>query len=325
MYNNSGQFSNKETIKSILSENGYNFTDHENYISCGANYRNVPDTSSVVIYHNDDHVIDFAGGWKGNIHQFLQLVTNQKSEEELNKYLEKNNIVINEVDNKPKIKQRKIFDKELLQYIDTSNHDYIIKRGISEETAKFFECGKVGKIKGKLSERFVWPVWNTEKTELLGFSGRSLEKESNRRYLIFGEKNSFIYPSFLNNDIIEETKCVILTEGIPDAMKLFDIGLKNILVLFGTELSYGILNYLLRKNIERIIIVTNNELESPNRGAGNAASKKIMSRLLRYFDKSSIIIHLPPKKDIMDCDDEELEVWKNKLILLVGNQYLTSK
>jgi hypothetical protein len=318
MYN-SGQSHNRETIKSILLNLGYQIKDYGSYFTCNAAYRSGSDIGSVAVY--DEIVKDFVLGQTWQIKDFLQLVTNQKSSEELNKYLENNNIVIQEVDNTPKITQRKKYPKESLLHIDKTNNSYIINRGISEQTTRLFECGMVGKVKGKLYQRFVWPVFNIEKTDVLGFCGRSLEKESHNKYLIFGDKKEFIYPIHLNNKIIEKTKCVLLTEGIPDTMKLFDIGLKNTLCLFGTELSYGILNYLLRKNIEKIIIVTNNELNSLNGGVGNIASKKIMGRLLRYFDKKSIIEHLPPKKDIMDCSDEELEEWKKQLILLVGNQY----
>lgn len=318
MYNNSGQFNtNKETIKSILSENGYSFTDHGNYLSCGANYRNVPDTYSVVIYYNDDHVIDFAGGWKGNIHQFLQLVTNQKSEEELNKYLEKNNVVIHEVDNKPKIKQRKIFDKELLLHL-VPNHSYLMGRGISEETAKLFGGGVAPKtLKGKLRGRYTFVIYSS-KNEVVGFSGRTLDN-NDRKYLHFGDKSTWIFPAHLNDKIISNCKSVILVEGPMDVLTLWTHGISNVICLFGTDLSLSILNYLLRRNVEKIIISLNNEPDNDN--IGNHASLKIKKKLSRYFDSKNILIKLPPVKDFNEMNKCQLQKFMDELQMQVGYPY----
>ncbi len=315
---------NKEMIKSILDSHGYKYKDMGEYLTCQAKFRGGDDDGSVAIYYKDSVVKDFVLGKTFKLNDFLQLVTEQKSQEELDKYLKGNNIELIEVDNAPKIKQVKKFDKSLLNYIDKSDISYIVGRGISEETSRLFECGMVGKVRGKLSQRFVWPIFNTNKTEVLGFSGRSLEKDAKKRYLCFGEKTSFVYPSHLNDKIIEKTKCVILTEGVPDLMRLFDTNLANSLCLFGTELSLSVLNYLLRKNVEKIVIVTNNEKDSLNGGVGNASAIKIYKKLLRYFDANSIKIHLPPKKDLMDCSRDELENWKKQLLLMVDSKYFAN-
>lgn len=319
--NISGQC-NKETIKSILSSFNYEVKDAGSYLQTQAKWRNGNDVQSVTVYPSDNVCKDWVVGETFNINELLLRVMGAKTQEELDKIVGDRNIVISEPDNSPKIKQAKVFDKSLLSYIDKTDNSYLIGRGISEETCRLFECGKVGEVRGKLKNRFCWPIWDTQKKELQGFSGRSLQKDCDKfKYIIFGDKKNFVYPSHLNDDIIGKTKCVLLTEGVPDIMRLFDIGLKNCLSLFGTELSYGILNYLLRKNVEKIVIVTNNELDSKNGGAGNISAKKIKSRLIRYFDQKSVIEHLPPKKDIMDCNREELQKWTDELQMKVGYEY----
>lgn len=316
MYNRSGDyFNNKEAIKSVLSANGYAFTDHENYISCSANYRNVSDTSSVVIYHKDNNVIDFASGWKGSVHDFLKLVTNQTTEEELDKYLKNNQIEISNIQIEPKIKISQKFDLLQLQYIDLNNNQYLNGRGINNETCKLFGCGFVARtVKGGLRNRVVIPVWNTNKKDLVGFVGRAVDDNTKPKVKIYGNKTGFVFPSYLNDKIIEQNKSVILVESQIDVLWMWQNGIKNVLCLFGTELSLGVLNYLLRKNVNHIVIATNNE----SSGIGNNAAIKIAARLKKYFDVKSIIIKLPVKKDFADMTVEELNIYEKELDIIIG-------
>lgn len=321
----SGEFiSNVEAIKSILTSHGYSYQDHNNYISCSANFRGVSDTSSVVIYPSDNKVIDFAGGFKGSVKDFLQLVTNQVTTEELDKYLKNNDIVITPVDNSPKIKQPKKFDTSLLDYIDKSNQSYLTGRGVSEQTGLILESGYVSPtVFGKLKDRYTFPIFNTEKTEVLGFVGRSVRNNTEKKYkyLHFGQVADWVYPSHLNDKIIEKCKSVILVESIFCVAKLFDCGYRNVLCLFGVDLKLGVLNYLLRKNLDKIIISTNNELTSLNGGVGNEAAVKIKNKLNRYFDNRTSIIKLPPRKDFGEMSKPEIDKFINELKIMIGEKY----
>lgn len=316
---NSGQFSsNKEAIKSILSSHGYKFTDHEHYISCSANYRNVIDTSSVVLYWKDDKVIDFAGGFTGSVKDFLQLVTEQKTVEELNSYLLSNNLILKDIEPELKIKQKKIFSKELLLYLQP-NHDYPLSRGISLNTCQLFRGGFVGPdVKGKQKNRYVFPIFNS-KEEVVGFTGRSISNDI-PKWKHTGNKTEWVWPCFLNNKIISKCKSVILVESPMDCLYMWDAGIKNSICLFGVKLSIPILNYLLRQNTEKIIIATNNEMDL-NGGVGNKASLEIKVKLSRYFDSKNIIIKLPSKKDFCDMGMDDVRKYKQELIVLIGDKY----
>lgn len=312
MYN-SGQFSNKETIKNILSSHGYKFRDMGEYLTCQAVFRGGSDEGSVAIYPNK-FAKDFVTATVYPIPEFLQLVTQQKSEEELKSYFEKNNIVIQEVDNSPKITQRKKYPKELLLHI-SDDYSYANSRGISNETCKLFQCGAVTGAKGVQNNRFVFPIFN-QKDEVVGFSGRTLNNNP-RKYIVNGDKKLFVWPAFINDKIIDKCKCVILTESNFDILWMFENGIKNVLCLFGTELNLGILNYLLRRNIEKIIISTNNE-ES---GVGNEAALKIKKKLNKYFDNKNSIIKLPYKKDFCDMTKPELQKWMDEIKIQIGYGY----
>jgi hypothetical protein len=111
--NNSGNYTNKESIKTILLEHGYPVKDGNGYINTAALYRGGSDPTSVAIY--EDRVVDFVTSAKYKIEEFLKLVTNQSSDVELEKYLQKNNIVLN-IPQEPKIKMPVIFPDELVHH-----------------------------------------------------------------------------------------------------------------------------------------------------------------------------------------------------------------
>jgi DNA primase len=83
---------------------------------------------------------------------------------------------------------------------------------------------------------------------------------------------------------------------VGDMLALFESGIKNVLVLFGTEINLSIINYLLKINIGRIYISTNDD--SKNNSAGNNAAYKIRKRLVKYFNESQVkIVHPKLEKD----------------------------
>lgn len=317
MYN-SGEYlpnNNKDRIKDILQSNGYNVTDCGNYIQFPALWRNGDDTTSVTCYPDTGKVIDWVTSEHFDIRELFCRVLNLKSDIEINNAIKENNIVINK---EVQIKQKKIFDESLLSYLQP-DHSYPISRGVSELTCRLFEGGTVGEVKGKLKNRYTWPVKNS-RGEIIGFTGRSLN-EDKIKYKHFGNKTEWIWPAFLNNKIIAECRSVILVESNMDILYLWDRGIKNVICLFGSDLSLPILNYLLRRNVEKIIISTNNELDSPNGGVGNEAAIKIKKKLSKYFDSHNCIIKLPPEKDFCDCSTEQIQKFKEELELSVGKKY----
>ena len=309
---------NKEKIKDILQSNGYIVTDCGNYIQFPALWRNGDDKTSVTCYTDTGKVIDWVTAEHFDVKELFARVLNLKSEVDINNAIEKNNISFNHV--VQKIEQKKKFDKELLLHL-APDYSYPVSRGISEETCKLFRSGYVGNVKGKQKHRFMFPIFNS-KDEIVGFTGRSLDNNDKIKWKHTGSKSDWVWPAYLNSKQIGTSKCCILVESPMCVLKLFDNNIKNVLCLFGTELHLGILNYLLRRNVDKIIISTNNELDSKNGGVGNEAAIKIKNKLSRYFDSKNVIIKLPPIKDFADCTNEQVINWREELKLSIGDKYL---
>lgn len=315
--NTSGEYvSNKEAIKSILSSFGYPIKENNDYIQTSAIFRMGDDPTSVAIYYDKNKVIDFVTSSHYTVNDFLSIVTEKKTPEELAKYLEQNNIVLKYSDKSQEIKQKKKFDSSLLLFLQ-NEHSYPISRGISENTCKLFQGGTVGPVKGKLRNRYTFPIKNS-KNEIVGFSGRTLDGDK-RKYMHFGTKSEWVWPAFLNGKIINNCKSVILVESAMDVLYMWENDIKNVICLFGTDLSLSVLNFLLKCNVERILIATNNEPNNDN--IGNNAAEKIKGRLIRYFDERGIIIKLPFQKDFCDMNKDELQRWIQEARAEVGNKY----
>ncbi len=294
----SGQYNNKESIKTILSTHGYNFIEHSNYLSCSANYRNVPDTSSVVVYYDDDKVIDYGGSMKWNVRDFLSIVTGQKSTKELDEYLSKNNIDLKSNIKEIRLKQPRIFSNEILKELHPV-YNYWTKRGISEEVLIELKSGLYGG-KGVFKNKYLFPVFNS-KGQITLLAGRDVSgNDGSYKWILRGEKST-PYPLFINKQDIIDKKEIILTEGISDILCLLSCGIRTGICMFGTECGLPIINFLLKLQDIKIILSTNND------EAGQNSAQKAYKRLSKYFDTRNIKIKFPPKgyKDLCECLEKE--------------------
>ncbi len=198
------------------------------------------------------------------------------------------------------------------------NHDYWINRGVKESTIKRFRGG-LAVTQGKLVGRYVFPIFNPD-GQIHGWTGRTLktndeiEQYDIKKYKHLGPTSKFIYPLFLNKKSILENNWVVLTEGHGDILALFDNNLDNSLELFGTHLSSNMLGALVALNPAKIVIATNNEPDNEN--IGNDAAQKIKQKLLGFFDKSQVFVHLPFKKDFGDMTREEISQWHEQALKL---------
>lgn len=200
--------------------------------------------------------------------------------------------------------QTKKFDKTLLTKL-VKNHDYWLKRGISEATISFFQGGLANSA--RMKGRYVIPIFEGE--DLIGFAGRAVE-ENDIKWKILGAKKEFVFPQF--TQYIKQNNSVLLVESIGDQLQLWENGIKNVLVLFGVNISSKIIQHLLKLDIGKIIIATNNDFE--NNFVGNRAAEDIKEELLNYFDESQVVIALPTKNDFGAMNPAEILEWKNKYL-----------
>jgi len=296
-------------VYQILTDLGYKLKD------CGKEYRTRPlyrdsDNDTVLkIYKDTGHWFDFKENISGDFSSLVGMTLKLEDPSKAKEWLKDKNFTFHQPKeiSKPLLKSTKKFDLDLLSNLE-NNHSYWNKRDINNETLSQFKGG-VGKA-GKMKNRYVFPIFDI-KNNIIGFSGRDITNLSKIKWKHLGEKNDFVYPLFLNSEEIETQKEVILIESIGDMLSLYQVGIKNTLVTFGTSLSLGILNYLLKIDIKKIYISLNNDSNKNN--AGNIGAEKTYSRLKRYFDDKQLKIALPNKKDFGEMNKEEILQWKNNL------------
>ena len=212
----------------------------------------------------------------------------------------------------PKLNHAKIFDKSILTNM-ISNHDYWTSRNVSIDALDQFKGGILNA--GKMNGRYVFPIFNS-KNQIVGVSGRCIQDNDKRNKLRpkwkhIGKINEWVYPAFINLEIIKKERQVILVESIGDMLALWNEGIKNVLVIFGLNISSGVLNFLLKTDPTYVIISLNND--SQGNSAGNEAAEKNHRKMLKYFDKKQIITHLPTQNDFGEMSSKERLDWKNLL------------
>lgn len=284
-------------VKDILISFGYTIKPDAKGFRANCLYRNGDNPSSLLVY-KDLTYYDFVLQRGGNIEDIIK-----HHDGDINLNIERSKYVEKE-------KQEEKFSLSLLDDL-VPNYSFFNKKGINTEILKLFGGGWANS--GKLNRRYVFPIFSHKhdingNRIIIGFSGRTTRLDYKEKGIAkwkhIGRKNDFIYPchvaDFASNATISldgqeklisvNSKTAILVESIGDAIACYQMGYKNILVLFGLSLSTAIINYLVSQNIECIIISTNNDFES-NRG--NDAALKIQEKLKNYFD--NVEIKLPQK------------------------------
>jgi len=293
----------------VLTDLGYKLKDHGKEYRARPLYRDSDNDTVLKIEKNSGNWFDFKQNISGDLNSLVKLTLKLDGVDEAKQWLKNKNFISQLPNNveKPLIKSSKNFDISILDRLEDS-HDYWINRNITKETISQFKGGVANA--GKMKNRYVFPIFNL-KNNIIGFSGRDVTNMSKIKWKHLGEKSDFLYPLFLNHSILQEQREVILVESVGDMLNLWQSGIKNVLVTFGTSLSLPILNQMLKLDIKKIYISLNND--SNKNMAGNIGADKIHSRLKRYFDQRQLKIALPIKKDFGEMTNEEILQWKKAL------------
>jgi len=297
------------SVYEILTELGYQLKDYGKEFRAKPLYRDSDNDTVLRIYKDTGKWFDFKQNISGDINSLGRLTLKIDDPEKAQEWLKNKNFHVNyNIEyTKPVLKSTQKFDINLLENLESDN-SYWNKRGIVDETLVQFKGG-VGKA-GKMKNRYVFPIFDA-RADIIGFSGRDITNLSKIKWKHLGEKNDFLYPSFLNSKFIQDQREIILVESIGDMLSLWQAGIKNVLVTFGTSLSLSILNYCLKIDAKKIYISLNNDSNKNN--AGNIAAEKTYARLKRYFDDKQLKISLPTKKDFGEMNKEEILKWKTNL------------
>lgn len=206
--------------------------------------------------------------------------------------------------------EAKKFDKNLLLKLN-KDHTYWESRGVSSSIIEQFGGGTT--YNGRMCYRYVFPIFD-EKNELVGFSGRRLNNNSDYpKWKHIGAKSNWCFPLKLNRELLFELKEVILVESIGDMLALWEAGIKNTLVTFGVDISVKIVELLLRLDCQRIFVAFNNDAD--NEFIGNHAAEEGRQFLLKHFDPQQVVVAIPNEKDFGEMNLEQINIWKNQFQL----------
>lgn len=298
-------------VKEVLISLGYsNISEDTKNFRMKPMYRDSSSNTVLSVRKDTGRWIDFSKQISGSLQDLVKLSLNYTSEDEAMKWLNDHTnggVLKLQKTKTAEIKESKVFSKSSLEKM-MPNHDYWIGRGVSEDTLFLFEGGVV--YEGKMKNRYVFPIFDY-KRNLVGVSGRDLVNDSNSKrpkWKHIGDKGQWKYPMQVNNKIIRNNKSIIIVESIGDMLSLWEAGVKNVAVAFGLQIGLGLINYLLRIDVDNIYLAFNND-EDKN-SAGNEAAQKNLNRLTRYFDRDQIQLALPSKGDFGDMNVEEIEIWK---------------
>jgi len=293
------------SVNEVLISLGYSLRD------CGREYRTTPlyrdssNPSSLKIDKKTGKWVDFSANISGTLDDLVKLTLNLPNSESAVKWLESKNFKFSPLQVKSQIKMIKYYPQELLKELE-ADHSYWVGRKVPEPILLEFKGG-VAK-KGRLMGRYVFPIFD-ENERIIGFTGRDLWKgyKDRAKWKIIGPKHNFIYPFFLNKkEALSEE--IILVESIGDCLSLFSAGIRNVLVLFGVNLSPKQHSFLLRVDPKKIVISVNNDFEKEE-NTGLEAALKIRNSLINNFNKDKVIINLPTKKDFGEMTPEEIKIW----------------
>ena len=274
-------------------------------------YRESDNNTTLRIKKDTGFFTDFARQITGSFEELVRLSLKLEDISDAKKWLKNKSYydIPREIP-KPKLQHAKIFNKSILSKTIT-NYEYWISRNVSISTLEQFEGGVAQA--GKMNDRYVFPIYNNRK-QIVGVSGRcvkSTRTHSRPKWKHIGQIHEWVYPAFLNTDIIKKEKSVILVESIGDMLSLWNAGIKNVLVIFGLNVTKGILNFLLKVDPEHVILSLNND--SGGNSAGNNAAQKNYKKMLKYFDKDQVMIRLPTKNDFGEMSHNEIRDWKLSL------------
>jgi DNA primase len=163
-----------------------------------------------------------------------------------------------------------------------------------------------------MKNRYTFPILDVDK-KLVGVSGRyiyPIKKDSKiPKWKHIGEKSKWQYPAYFNSHIIEEKSCAIIVESIGDMLALWEAGIKNVIVNFGLNVSFAIINTLIKHDVEKIVLSLNNDENL----AGNQAAQKAHKKLLKFFDRDQIQICFPTKNDFGEMQKGEIQRWEKTI------------
>lgn len=221
--------------------------------------------------------------------------------------------------------------------------EYLFKRGITEDIIKEFEIGLSLKkrdtlssllikkgydekllIEGGLStdtenglmdlfrDRIMFPIWDIN-GKVVGYSGRIYDNLDTSKYINTKETSIFKKGELLYNYFRSKNECriknsVIITEGFMDVIRLYSIGVKNVIATMGTAVTKKHVNLIKRLSNNVILLFD-----------GDKAGAKATLSCIDMLAGEDINIGIIRLKDNLDPDEFILKNGQEEFLRLLEN------
>ena len=177
------------------------------------------------------------------------------------------------------------FGKDALEYLKNRglNEDIIKEFGIglsldsndslyqlllkkNYDIKKLLDLGLVNSVNGKtydmFTRRITFPLWDKD-GNIVGFSARvyrnekDVSKYMNSRESKLFKKGETLYNYHKAKDIAKRERKIIVVEGFMDAIRIFSIGIKNVVALQGTAMTTEQIQLLKKLRVKVILCLDN--------------------------------------------------------------------
>lgn len=160
--------------------------------------------------------------------------------------------------------------------------------------------------------RIMFPLWDLN-GNVIGFSGRVYDEDSDNKYIntmeteIF-KKSNLLYNYHIAKDEARKSKEVILVEGFMDVIRLYSIGIRNVVATMGTAITKNHVS-LIRKLSKDIILMFD----------GDKAGDKATKSFLEVMGDTDANIKVVRLSDNLDPDEYILTKGKDKMLYNIEN------
>lgn len=175
-----------------------------------------------------------------------------------------------------------------------TTHEMLEERGIGPKTCELLGIGYLPQGRSPLKNRIIFQVADARVTAksdsgrgrvILSHLGRAVDESQDPKYLFYEgfHKSDELYGQeliWLHEDVekqIQQTSCIVLTEGPFDVAKAVEAGLRNVVGSFGASLSDGQAAKL--KEMSDAFGTTNIRIVFDRDEAGRNGAKKAAERL----------------------------------------------
>jgi len=158
------------------------------------------------------------------------------------------------------------------------NSPYFESRGFKSSTLRHFGVEDCCDNKSPMRHRSIIPILYSGKQ--VGYIARSTKGWLQPKYL-FSEgirKTDYLYNYDEAINIGREKHCLFLVEGQGDVWRLYEAGVKNVVGLFGKDISAVQKSLLLKSGVTSLVVLTDNDQ------AGRESKIKINRELGRLFN-----------------------------------------